>query len=247
MIIICLEGEHVQRWMTKWKATLIQKDSTKGTASNNYRPITGFQMMWKILTAQIREAFYNSLTSHGLFPEEQKRCRKRSRGTADLLYINQHILNKSKTRRKNLAIAWIDDKKANDMHPQSWIINYLKMYKISDEVINFTEKTMKAWRVELTAGGRRLAEVKIQRGIFQVDALLPLLFKIATMPLNHILRKCTAGYKFSWSQEKINHLMYIDDIKLFAKDEKQLETLIHAVEIYSQYIGMEFGIENMPW
>ena len=35
--------------------------------------------------------------------------------------------------------------------------------------------------------------------------------------------------------------MYIDDIKLFAKNEKELETLIHTVRIYSQEIGMEFG------
>ena len=38
--------------------------------------------------------------------------------------------------------------------------------------------------------------------------------------------------------------MYMDDIKLFAKNEKEQETLIHAVRIYSQDIGMEFGIEK---
>ena len=36
----------------------------------------------------------------------------------------------------------------------------------------------------------------------------------------------------------------MDDIKLFAKNEKELETLIHAVRIDSQDIGMEFGIEK---
>ena len=36
----------------------------------------------------------------------------------------------------------------------------------------------------------------------------------------------------------------MDDIKLLAKNEKELETLIHAVRIYSQDIGMEFGIEK---
>ena len=41
------------------------------------------------------------------------------------------------------------------------------MYKISDEVINFIEKTMKTWKVELKAGGRCLAEAKIRRDIFQ--------------------------------------------------------------------------------
>ena len=38
--------------------------------------------------------------------------------------------------------------------------------------------------------------------------------------------------------------MYMDDIKLFAKNEDELETLIHAVRIYSQDIGMEFCIEK---
>ena len=38
--------------------------------------------------------------------------------------------------------------------------------------------------------------------------------------------------------------MYMDDIKLFAKNEKELEALMHTVRIYSQDIGMEFGIEK---
>ena len=123
--------------------------------------------MWKILTAQIREKIYYSLTSRGLFPDEQKGRRKGSRGTTELLYIDQHILNKSKTIRKNRAMAWIDYKKVYDMVPQSWIIHSLRMYKISHEVINFIKKTMQTWRVELTAGGRSLAETKTQRGIFR--------------------------------------------------------------------------------
>ena len=96
----------------------------------------------------------------------------------------------------------------------------------------------------MTAGGRTLAEAKIQKGIFQGDAQSPLLFIIATMPLNHILRKCTTGYKLSRLQEKVNPLMYMDDIKLLAKNEKEWETLIHTIRIYSRDIGMECGMEK---
>ena len=135
-----LQDAQVPDWMTKRKTTLIQKNPSKGTAPNNYRPITCLPMMWKILTAQIREEIFYSLTSRKLFLDEQKGCRKGSRDKAELLYINQHILNESKNRRKNLAKAWIDYKKAYDMVPQTWIINCLKMYKISHEVINFIEK-----------------------------------------------------------------------------------------------------------
>ena len=147
----CLQDAQVPDWMTKGNTTLIQKETSKGTAPNNYRPITCLPMMWKISTAQIREEIYYSLTSRGLFPDEQKGCHKGSRGTAELLYIDKHILNESKNIRKNLAIAWIDYKKTCDMVPQIWIINCLNMYKISHEIINFIEKTMKSWRVELTA------------------------------------------------------------------------------------------------
>ena len=32
------------------------------------------------------------------------------------------------------------------------------------------------------------------------------------MPLNHILRKCTGGYRYLNSLEKPNYFVYIDDI-----------------------------------
>ena len=64
------------------------------------------------------------------------------------------------------------DKKAYDMVLQSWILHCFKIYEILDKVIKFIDKTMETWRVELTAGGKSLAEVK--RGIFQRDALSPI-------------------------------------------------------------------------
>ena len=79
-------------------------------------------MMREILTAQIREIYY-SLISRGLFPEEQKGCCKATRGIKELLYMDQHILNENKSRRKNLIMAWIDYKKAYDMVTQSGILH----------------------------------------------------------------------------------------------------------------------------
>ena len=119
---------------------------------------------------------------------------------------------------------------------------------VKDHQLTLIGKTLKDITIIITIiiiiGGRRLTEAKIQRGIFQGDAVSPLLLKIAMMPLSQILRKCTAGYKLSRSQEKVNHLIYMGDIKLFAENEKELETLIHTSRIYSQDIGMEFGIEK---
>ena len=139
-------------------------------------------------------------------PEEQKLCRTWTRGTGERRYIDQHILNKCKTRRKIYLWRGLPTKKPTTWSPQSWIIHCPKMYKIFDEGTKFIKKTMKTWGVELRAEGKSFAAIKTQRGIFQGDALSPLLFVIAMMLLNHILRKSTVGYKLSKYKEKINHL-----------------------------------------
>ena len=70
--------------------------------------------MWKIETVQIMAQIYYSSISRVIFLDEQKGCCKRTRGTVEQLYVDQHILNESKTKR-----SWIDYKKAYDMVPQS--------------------------------------------------------------------------------------------------------------------------------
>ena len=97
------------------------------------------------------------------------------------------------------------------MVPKSWILRCLKMCKTPDEVVQFIENHT---NLENRIESRR---EKLSRGKdIKRDALSQLLFVIAMRPLNHILRKCTAGYKHCISQEKIYYLMYMDDIKLSA-------------------------------
>ena len=82
-----------------------KSDPSKELPQPSIDPYTCLPIMWKILTALIRENIYYSLISCGILPDEQKGCRKRTRGTGELLYIDQHILNENKTRQKNLAMA----------------------------------------------------------------------------------------------------------------------------------------------
>ena len=102
---------------------------------------------------------------------------------------------------------------------------------------------MKNWKVELPFGGESLAEVKILRGIFKGDALSPLLFVRAMMPLNH-LGNAQWDKNLLNPRKKINRLMYMDDMKLFATNKKELETLIQGVRVYNQDIGIELGREK---
>ena len=82
-----------------------------------------------------------------------------------------------------------------------WIIKCLKICKISDKIVNFITNASEKKRVELKVGGQTLAEVKVQRDIFQGDLTL-IFYSKAKMPLNKILSSCTASNKFSKLQER---------------------------------------------
>ena len=64
-------------------------------------------------------------------------------------------------------MAWIDYKKAYEMVPYRWISEWLEMFGIVNHVQNFLNNSMKSWKLELNATGKKLEEVDIRKGIFQ--------------------------------------------------------------------------------
>ena len=76
----------------------------------------------------------------------------------------------------------------------------------------------------MNAGDKILGDVNVKRGIFQGDSLSPLLFVICLIPMSLILRNMKAGYSLGKNQPKLNHLLYMDDLKLFGQSEKKLGT-----------------------
>ena len=64
------------------------------------------------------------------------------------------------------------------------------------------------------------------------------------IPLSSILRKAKAAYELSESKERINHLLFIDDLKLHSRREKGLDSLVQTVRVFSEDTEMEFGIEK---
>ena len=121
-----------------------------GSLVSNFRPITCLAMMWKLMTGIFAEEMYDHLKTNKLLPEEQKGCRRKSRGTKDQLLIDKMVIKNCKRRMINLCLAWIDYKKAYDMVPHSWIKRCLQMFKISESVGRLIANSMNSWKVELT-------------------------------------------------------------------------------------------------
>jgi len=240
----CLDDGDVPAWMVKGRTVLIQKDPAKGTVASNYRPIACLPLMWKLLTGIFAEKIYDHLRDNNLLPDEQKGCRKKSRGTKDQMVIDKAILREARMKKRYLAMGWIDYKKAYDMVPHSWIMEMLDLVKVAGNMSSLLRASMADWRTELTANGKGLGEVSIRRGIFQGDSLSPLLFIMVMIPLSMLLRRENLGYRFGPDRKLMNHLLFMDDLKLYGKTERELDALVEVVRVYSRDIGMEFGLDK---
>ena len=242
----CLSEGDVPGWMTKGRTVLIQKDPAKGTVAGNYRPIACLPLMWKLLTGTLAGKIYDHLNANSLLPDEQKGCRKGSRGTKDQLLIDKAVLREAKIKHRFLSMAWIDYKKAYDMVPHPWILKMLQLTKVAGNVSSFLSNSMKHWETTLSCNGESLGDVSIKRGIFQGDSLSPLLFIVSMLPLTFLLNreKNKVGYQLGTFGDVINHLFFMDDLKLYAKNETGLKQLIDIVFAFSSDIGMKFGIEK---
>ena len=117
-----------------------------------------------------------------------------------------------------MAVAWIDYRKAYDMVPHNWMKKSMDMFGVAVNVRSFVNASMKQWNTELTASNQRLGNVKIRRGIFQGDSLSPLLLVLVMIPLILVLRQTKASHEIKKGGKKINHLLFMDDLKLFAKN-----------------------------
>ena len=179
-----------------------------------------------------------------MLPEEQKGCRKGSRGTNDLLYIDRAIIKEVKSRNKNLAMAWIDYKKAYDMVRHSWIIERLDLFGVAENIKSLLVNSMEKQKVMPCLRNSELGVVEIKRDIFQGDSLSPLVLVLALIPLILILRKVKAAYEFPESKEKIDNLLFMDDLKLYSRSEKGLDSLAQTVRVFREDIGTEFHIEK---
>ena len=70
------------------------------------------------------------------------------------------------------------------------------------------------------------------------------MFVLALIPLSLILKKAKAAHEFSGSKVKMNHLLFMDDLKLYSRNENELDSLVQTIHIFSKDIGMEFDIEK---
>ena len=141
-------------------------------------------------------------------------------------------------------MAWTDFRKAYDMVPHSWTIKSFELVGAAKNIENLLNETMKNWKTNLICSHTDLGAVKISRRIFQGDSFSPLLFAVSFLPLTLVLRKMKQEHGFGRGKSKLNHLLFMDDLKLHGGSKPDNDSLIQTVYTVTDDIGMRFGIDK---
>ena len=126
-------------------------------------------------------------------------------------------------------MPWIDCQKAYDIVSHSWIKKILKITHVAVNIQNLVTNGKENWRTSLSSNGKELGKVKIKIEIFHSEIYL---------------KQEDAGFRYSGDRENINHFLSMYDLKLYRRNQSEVERLRDILKNYSYGMGMQFGLEK---
>ena len=136
---------------------------------------------------------------------------------------------------------------------KKWLIEGLKLLGVPNWIVEFVSSASYKWcttiMIKVKGKTMKSEKIKIRRGIFQGDALSPLLFCVCIIPVTLMLRKMKLGYMFGPArkrtlQKMITNLLFMDDMKIYAVQISNLRKMLDKAADMFQTIGLELGEEK---
>ena len=219
----------------------------------NYGPITCLPTISKIFTSLLAAAMWRHLSSEDIFADETVGCTPGRGGCLDQLMIDKMVLEDAASRCRNRSTCWVDFRKAFDSLSHQWIRRCLLIYRFADNLASCISSMMDHWRTQMVLPGQTprafIRPISIHRGIFQGDSLSPLRFCLSLNPISGELTRTGLGYRCGPPAQvcPVSHLWYMDDMKLFARNDNNLLSMTNVVESMGYCIGMRFNPSKSSW
>ena len=246
-ILILKEGGNIEvpGWLSHTGTLLLPKNSTT-TKPENYRPIAIQNNLYKVYTATLSHFLQDHCRENNIITDEQAAAKHGSWGCTDQLLVNKAIMKEVTKGRKNLFCIWMDYKKAFDSVPHDWLLKALELAKVPPDIIEAIERLSKGWEtkatLQATNGTIETDSIKYRRGILQGDSLSVILYVLSVNPASFLLERTQQGYELGEAfRQIINHLFFVDDLKLYARSKQMAMLLLDIITTFTNDVGMKFG------
>ena len=189
------------------------------TEPEELRPIMCLPSTLKLVNRVNTDLLYEYCTLNEVMSRNQLGTRRRCQGAKEQILINSALNSHNDNK---LCTSWIDVKKAFDSIHHQYLIDCLEALHIPECIKQSVRRLLTFQAAKLQINGQTLGTVQIKNGVIQGDSLSPLLFTLSLEPLSRMLnKKCP---QVEGNDELFrNHLIFVDDIKLFAISQNQLE------------------------
>ncbi|XP_066901997.1 uncharacterized protein [Halyomorpha halys] len=141
-------------------------------------------------------------------------------------------------------MAWINYRKAFDSVPHSWLPKVLEMYKVQTKVSKLLTNLMAGWVTKVKIGVTH--RNKNYEGYVPKRLPLPIVVLYGAVPIKSDTAEEQVDYKLNTKDEAttVSHNWYMDDLKLYAKNKQQLQSMSEIVSSYTKDISMSFGLDK---
>ncbi|XP_069607092.1 uncharacterized protein [Ranitomeya imitator] len=265
-------GENVCKWVSNWLSDRKQRVVINGIVSN-WVAVTSGVPQGSVLGPVLFNIFINDLVEGlhskiSIFADDTKLCK--AVNTREDSILLQMDLDKLETWAERWQMRFNNDKckvihmgRRNQYH--HYTLNGKPLGKSDREKdLGILVNDKLTWSSQCQAAAAKANRIMgcIKRGLDTHDEsiILPLYKSleiknlpqqlngamdnnIGLNPLSQIITECGYGYKFK-SGSTISHLLYMDVLKLYAKNERDINSLICLTRICSKDIGRSFGLEK---
>ena len=83
--------------------------------------------------------------------------------------------------------------------------------------------------------------IRFKRGLFQGNALSPLLFCLCLSPLSMAINRKSGVFRIEYLKVPINHLAYMDDFNVNTSGREELKLIVGTIETTAEALGIKLG------
>ncbi|PNY15946.1 ribonuclease H, partial [Trifolium pratense] len=216
---------------------------------NQFRPIslcnTVYKIVSKVMTNRIKDSISKIISPNqtGFIPR---------RSIHENIIVAQEMAHSmcKMNGKVGFFVIKVDLSKAYDKLNWKFIHHVLQETGYPVEWINVVMASVTSVRTNVKWNGERAEYFAPQRGIRQGDPISPYLFVLCLDKLSHLISQ--AVHEGKWKPMKagrsgplISHLMFADDLLLFAQaSEDQMREVMHILDIFCSMSGQEVSQEK---
>ena len=209
---------------------------------NNYRGITLLSIFGKFFLGVLLDRLNDVISKYKILEENQIGFRKGYQTSDHVFTLRAIIENTFVNSKSPIFLCFVDFRKAFDSVDHKLLLQKLVTYGIKGSFLKIIASLYEKVK-SCVRGNNSLTDMfSCNRGVRQGCLLSPVLFALYLNELNDHIKAFSQGILVD--NLYVHSLLYADDLVLIAKDEKDLQSQLDALDSFSKSLKMEVNLDK---